>query len=192
MCDGHDRTDASHHLRSIRKTWLIQGGGGRLVLQEAGRDADAHPARAERCLERSLLACSARAADTGDPCISLTGMLGESPGYSGPLLELWAYLLLIVASANLALRQILASAENYLVNIVNNGITRITLITSTARSQFLRSINRGWVQCLHLADWVVKKSSLLKSSVGQILKRAEKGLETWVRASLENTLVILR
>ena len=119
-------------------------------------------------------------------------MSGETPGYSGPLLELWAYLLLLIASLNLAIRQLLASAENHVVNIVTNAITRVNSITSTATSKLLLVINQGWTQCLHLGNWFRKRCSLLKGSVGRILKGAERRVETRVRAALETTLVILR
>ena len=119
-------------------------------------------------------------------------MLGENPGFSGPLLELWAYLLLLITSFNLALRQLLASVENQLANIVSNSITRINSITSTATSTFLLILNQGWSQCLHLVDWLRRSSSLLKDYMGRILKGAERRVETRVRAALETTLVILR
>ena len=119
-------------------------------------------------------------------------MLGETRGSSGPLLELWAYLLLLISSFNLALRTLLASLENQLVNIVTNAITRINSIASTARSKFLLVTSQGWAQCLHLVDWVRKRCSLLKSWVGRLLKGAERGVETRLRSALEATLVILR
>ena len=119
-------------------------------------------------------------------------MLGESPGYSGPLLELWAYLLLLVSSFNLALRTILASVQNQLVNIVTNAITRIKSIASTAASKFLLFFNQGWAQCLHLVDWLRRRCSLVRSWTGRLLKGAERVVETRLRSALEATLVILR
>ena len=119
-------------------------------------------------------------------------MSGETPGYSGPLLELWAYLLLLISSFNLALRTLRASAENHLVNIVSNAFTRINSIASTAAANFLLVINQGWAQCQHLVDWLRKRSLSAKSWIGGLLKGAERRVETGVRALLETTLVILR
>ena len=119
-------------------------------------------------------------------------MLGETPGYSGPLLELWAYLLLLISSLNLALRTLLASIQNQLVNIVTNTITRIISIASTATSKCLLVVNEGWAQCLHLVDWLRRRCSVIKGWVGGLLKGAERGVETRLRSALETTLVILR
>ena len=124
--------------------------------------------------------------------VDLLGMLGELPDYSGPLLELWAYLLLLISSLNLALRQLIASAENYVTNIVTNVRTRTISIFSTVITKVLLCANQGWSQCLRLLDWFKKRSSLVKKSVGTSLKWVETGLEKRVRAALETTLVVLR
>ena len=124
--------------------------------------------------------------------VHLLGMLGELPDYSGPLLELWAYLLLLISSLNLALRQLIASAENYVTNIVTNVKTRTVSIFSTVITKFLLCANQVWSQCLRLLDWFKKRSTLVKKSVGSSLKWVETGLEKRVRAALETTLVVLR
>ena len=124
--------------------------------------------------------------------VDLLGMLGELPDYSGPLLELWAYLLLLISSLNIALRQLIASAENYVTNIVTNVKTRTISTFSTVITKVLLCANQGWSQCLRLLDWFKERSSLVKKSVGSSLKWVETGLEKRVRAALETTLVVLR
>ena len=124
--------------------------------------------------------------------VHLLGMLGELPDYSGPLLELWAYLLLLISSLNLALRQLIASAENYVTNIATNFKSRTIAIFSTVFTKFLLCANRVWSQCLCLLGWFKKRSTLVKKSVGSSLKWVETGLEKRVRAALETTLVVLR
>ena len=124
--------------------------------------------------------------------VHLLGMLGELPDYSGPLLELWAHLLHLISSLNLALRQLIASAENYVTNIVTNVRTRTISTFSTVITKVLLCANQGWSQCLRLLDWFKERSSLVKKSVGNSLKWVETGLEKRVRAALETTLVVLR